>query len=67
MELIEVQDKNARVRLMVGQTKRFFVHREGATRAFGPGDPDLPPVFASIGQPVLVGGTMGTASASGNE
>ena len=45
-----------------GQTKRLFVHRKGATRALGPGHPDLPPVFASIGQPVLIGGTMGTAS-----
>ena len=44
------------------ETKRLFVHRKGATRAFGPGHPDLPPVFASIGQPVLIGGTMGTAS-----
>ena len=43
-------------------TKRLFVHRKGATRAFGPGHPDLPPAFASIGQPVLIGGTMGTAS-----
>ncbi|OFV90208.1 MAG: RNA-splicing ligase RtcB [Acidobacteria bacterium RIFCSPLOWO2_12_FULL_65_11] len=45
-----------------GRTKRLFVHRKGATRAFGPGHPDLPPVFSSIGQPVLIGGTMGTAS-----
>jgi tRNA-splicing ligase RtcB len=45
-----------------GQTKRLFVHRKGATRALGPGHPDLPPVFQSIGQPVLIGGTMGTAS-----
>ncbi|MBI4486102.1 MAG: RtcB family protein [Acidobacteria bacterium] len=45
-----------------GRTKRLFVHRKGATRALGPGHPDLPPVFASIGQPVLIGGTMGTAS-----
>jgi tRNA-splicing ligase RtcB (3'-phosphate/5'-hydroxy nucleic acid ligase) len=45
-----------------GQTKRLFVHRKGATRALGPGHPDLPPVFKDIGQPVLIGGTMGTAS-----
>ena len=45
-----------------GRTKRLFVHRKGATRAFGPGHPELPPVFAAIGQPVLIGGTMGTAS-----
>jgi tRNA-splicing ligase RtcB len=47
---------------MNGRTKRLFVHRKGATRAFGPGHPDLPPALASIGQPVLIGGTMGTAS-----
>ena len=45
-----------------GRTKRLFVHRKGATRALGPGHPDLPPVLASVGQPVLIGGTMGTAS-----
>jgi tRNA-splicing ligase RtcB len=45
-----------------GRPKRLFVHRKGATRALGPGHPDLPPAFASIGQPVLIGGTMGTAS-----
>lgn len=45
-----------------GRTKRLFVHRKGATRAFGPGHPDLPPAFSSVGQPVLIGGTMGTAS-----
>jgi len=45
-----------------GQVKRLFVHRKGATRAFGPGHPDLPAAFSSIGQPVLIGGTMGTAS-----
>jgi tRNA-splicing ligase RtcB len=38
------------------------VHRKGATRAFGPGHPDLPGVFKKTGQPVLIGGTMGTAS-----
>jgi tRNA-splicing ligase RtcB len=45
-----------------GTARRLFVHRKGATRAFGPGHPDLPPVFAAVGQPVLIGGTMGTAS-----
>ena len=45
-----------------GRTKRLFVHRKGATRALGPAHPDLPAVFHGIGQPVLIGGTMGTAS-----
>lgn len=42
--------------------QRLFVHRKGATRAFGPGHPDLPEALRSVGQPVLIGGTMGTAS-----
>jgi tRNA-splicing ligase RtcB len=45
-----------------GQPKRLFVHRKGATRAFGPGHPDIPLALCSAGQPVLIGGTMGTAS-----
>ena len=45
-----------------GAPKRVFVHRKGATRAFGPGHADLPAAFAAVGQPVLVGGSMGTAS-----
>jgi len=40
----------------------LYVHRKGATRAFGPGHPDLPTVFRESGQPVLIGGSMGTAS-----
>jgi tRNA-splicing ligase RtcB len=45
-----------------GQVKSLFVHRKGATRAFGPGHPDLPGHLRDVGQPVLVGGSMGTAS-----
>ena len=45
-----------------GKVKDLIVHRKGATRAFGPGRPEVPDVYKSIGQPVLVGGTMGTAS-----
>jgi tRNA-splicing ligase RtcB len=45
-----------------GEKKRLFVHRKGATRAFGPGHADLPAALKSVGQPVLIGGTMGTAS-----
>jgi tRNA-splicing ligase RtcB len=40
----------------------LFIHRKGATRAFGPGHPDLPPVYREVGQPVLIGGSMGTSS-----
>jgi tRNA-splicing ligase RtcB len=45
-----------------GRQKALFVHRKGATRAFGPGHPDLPLVFRETGQPVLIGGSMGTSS-----
>ena len=45
-----------------GQRVKVCVHRKGATRAFGPGAPGLPPEYAAIGQPVLVPGSMGTAS-----
>ncbi|AAZ98312.1 conserved hypothetical protein [Thiobacillus denitrificans ATCC 25259] len=45
-----------------GKAKRLYVHRKGATRAFGPGHPGLPPELRDIGQPVIVGGSMGTAS-----
>jgi tRNA-splicing ligase RtcB len=43
-------------------SKAVFVHRKGATRSLGPGHPDLPPALRESGQPVLIGGTMGTAS-----
>jgi tRNA-splicing ligase RtcB len=45
-----------------GKRIKVCVHRKGATRAFGPGAPGLPPEYNEIGQPVLVPGSMGTAS-----
>jgi tRNA-splicing ligase RtcB len=42
--------------------KRLCVHRKGATRAFGPDDPDIPERYRSVGQPVFIPGSMGTAS-----
>ena len=45
-----------------GRPRTLYVHRKGATRAFGPGHPDIPEALRAIGQPVLIGGTMGTAS-----
>ncbi len=45
-----------------GKTRRLYVHRKGATRAFGPGHPALPARYRDVGQPVIVGGSMGTAS-----
>jgi tRNA-splicing ligase RtcB len=45
-----------------GRKMRLFVHRKGATRAFGPGHLAINESLRAIGQPVLIGGTMGTAS-----
>lgn len=45
-----------------GKARALYVHRKGATRAFGPGHPSLPEEYRHVGQPVLIGGTMGTAS-----
>ncbi len=45
-----------------GRPRALYVHRKGATRAFGPGHPDLPEPLRAVGQPVLIGGSMGTSS-----
>jgi tRNA-splicing ligase RtcB len=45
-----------------GKRRELFVHRKGATRAFGPGHESLPVALRSVGQPVLIGGSMGTGS-----
>jgi tRNA-splicing ligase RtcB len=45
-----------------GKRRELFVHRKGATRAFGPGHDSLPAALRSVGQPVLIGGSMGTGS-----
>ncbi|MEE8402950.1 MAG: RtcB family protein, partial [Candidatus Hydrothermarchaeaceae archaeon] len=45
-----------------GKKRTLYVHRKGATRAFGPGRKEIPKEYRDIGQPVLIGGTMGTCS-----
>lgn len=45
-----------------GHDTEVFVHRKGATRAFGPGRKEIPREYRDVGQPVLIPGTMGTAS-----
>jgi tRNA-splicing ligase RtcB (3'-phosphate/5'-hydroxy nucleic acid ligase) len=45
-----------------GERRELFVHRKGATRSFGPHHPELPASLQESGQPVLIGGTMGTES-----
>ncbi|MGQ4808037.1 RNA-splicing ligase RtcB [Candidatus Entotheonellaceae bacterium PAL068K] len=48
--------------LVDGQPRRLCVHRKGATRALPPGHPQLPAVYRSLGQPVLIPGDMGRYS-----
>jgi tRNA-splicing ligase RtcB len=45
-----------------GRKRKLCVHRKGATRAFGPGHPDIPERYNEIGQPVVIPGSMGTNS-----
>ena len=45
-----------------GVRRTLFVHRKGATRSLGPGHPQVPEALRAAGQPVLIGGTMGTSS-----
>ncbi len=45
-----------------GMQRHLFIHRKGATRAFGRNHPDLPEALRATGQPVLIGGSMGTGS-----
>jgi len=45
-----------------GVRRSLYIHRKGATRAYGPGTPGLPEALRAVGQPVLIGGSMGTAS-----
>lgn len=42
--------------------QRVCVHRKGATRAFGPGNPETPAAYQAVGQPVFIPGSMGTGS-----
>ena len=44
------------------EMKEVCVHRKGATRSFGPGREEIPEVYRSVGQPVIIPGSMGTAS-----
>jgi tRNA-splicing ligase RtcB len=45
-----------------GERRSLCVHRKGATRAFGPGSEEIPDRYREIGQPVIIPGSMGTAS-----
>jgi tRNA-splicing ligase RtcB len=48
--------------LVEGKERQLCVHRKGATRAYPPGHPDVPPPYRKVGQPVLIPGDMGTGS-----
>jgi tRNA-splicing ligase RtcB len=45
-----------------GEVKDVCIHRKGATRSFGPGRAEIPEVYRSVGQPIILPGSMGTAS-----
>jgi tRNA-splicing ligase RtcB len=47
---------------MEGESRALCLHRKGATRSFGPGRAEVPDAYRSLGQPVLIPGSMGTAS-----
>lgn len=47
---------------VAGRTREVCVHRKGATRAFPPGHSEIPAAYQAVGQPVLIPGSMGTAS-----
>jgi tRNA-splicing ligase RtcB (3'-phosphate/5'-hydroxy nucleic acid ligase) len=62
--IYDVAHNVAKIEEHVLEEKRMkvCVHRKGATRAFGPGSRDLPPDLTSLGQPVIIPGSMGTSS-----
>ena len=52
----------AETHVVDGKPRLLHVHRKGATRAFGPAHPALPERYRGVGQPVIIGGSMGTGS-----
>jgi tRNA-splicing ligase RtcB (3'-phosphate/5'-hydroxy nucleic acid ligase) len=62
--LFDVSHNTCKVELhsVDGKQRQLFVHRKGATRALGAGHESLPEVLRPVGQPVLIGGSMGTGS-----
>jgi len=67
LELFQVYDVSHNIakiekHVVDGQEKTVLVHRKGATRAFAPHHPSVPDRYQNVGQPVLIGGSMGTSS-----
>jgi tRNA-splicing ligase RtcB len=58
--IYDVAHNIAKLETYAGQ--ELCVHRKGATRAFGPGSPDIPEQYRAVGQPVFIPGSMGTGS-----
>ncbi len=52
----------AEMHTVAGKRRQLYVHRKGATRAFGPGHAEVPARYREVGQPVIIGGSMGTGS-----
>jgi len=48
--------------MIAGKTREVCIHRKGATRSFGPGRQEIPEAYRTHGQPVIIPGSMGTAS-----
>jgi tRNA-splicing ligase RtcB (3'-phosphate/5'-hydroxy nucleic acid ligase) len=63
-QVYDVAHNTAKVEKHVvgGEVRQVLVHRKGATRAFGPGHPELPEIYKHTGQPVILGGSMETGS-----
>jgi tRNA-splicing ligase RtcB len=63
-QVYDVAHNTAKVERHVvdGAERTLLVHRKGATRAFPPGHPELPPEYQKTGQPVIIGGSMETGS-----
>jgi tRNA-splicing ligase RtcB len=62
--IYDVSHNTAKLESFQGERgeRRLLVHRKGATRAFPPGHPELPPAYRETGQPVIIGGSLETGS-----
>ncbi|OGD26714.1 MAG: RNA-splicing ligase RtcB [Candidatus Aminicenantes bacterium RBG_13_63_10] len=61
-DYIKLMEDRVGVNTVGGAKRKVCLHRKGATRSFGPGRSELPEAYRSVGQPVIIPGSMGTAS-----